>query len=351
MARIALLFATIGAALRVIIRRLLHGPRRPSWGLLFEIAVNIAGTALARVTPGIGGKDPRNLPLEDLNAIRKATSPPAGAPNPILRRVTLRSVRAGDCDGTWITPKEGTSGRDILYLHGGGYFTCSVATHLELMARLALSCEARVLGLAYRLAPENPFPAALDDAVAAWRWLQEQGVEPGQAFIAGDSAGGGLTLATLLRLRDEGGRLPAGAVLMSPWVDLAGEDELSIAENAEVDYLGPGAGLLSLVGRLYAGEAPLDGPLVSPRHADHQGLPPLLVQSGEAEILRDQIAGFVARARRAGVDVRHDVWPDMVHVFQAFSLVCPDGRLAIDEAGVWVRGASARAASGAGTMC
>lgn len=337
MARITLLLASLLAATRVIFRRLLRGPRRPTWGLFFEIAVSISSTALARVAPGIGDKDPKSLPLEDLDEIRRATSPPEGAPNPMLRHIERKAVQIGALEADWIVPKGTWPDRVILYLHGGGYFTCSVDTHLDLMARLALASEARVLGLNYRLAPEHPFPAALDDALDAWQWLLEQGVDRERAFIAGDSAGGGLALAALLRLRDTGGQMPVGAVLMSPWVDLAGQEDPSVAAHVDLDYLGPGAKLLGLVGRLYADEMPLDHPLVSPRHADHTGLPPLLVQSGEVEILRDQIEAMVQRARQAGVSVQHDVWPDMVHVFQAFSMVCPAGRRAIRQAGAWVK--------------
>ncbi len=346
MARLGLIFASILAALRVILRRLVRGPRRPTWGLFFEIAVNIASTALARVTPGIADKDPKRLPAADLDEIRRATSPPVAAPSPMLCRVNRTAVRVGERAAVWVVAKGASPDRVILYLHGGGYFTCSIDTHGELMARLALACDARVLGLEYRLAPEHPFPAALDDAVEAWRWLLAQVDDPRHAFIGGDSAGGGLALATMLRVRDEGGQLPAGAVLMSPWVDVAGQDP-SVVANADVDYLGPGATLLGLVGRLYADGESLDGPLVSPRYADHTGLPPLLVQSGEAEILRDQIADMVRRARDAGVDVQHDVWPDMVHVFQAFAVVSPAGRRAISDAAAWVKARASTGRSGA----
>jgi monoterpene epsilon-lactone hydrolase len=179
----------------------------------------------------------------------------------------------------------------------------------------------------------HPFPAAIDDALSAYYALLAEGVEASTIFLAGDSAGGGLSVATLLSLRDAGAPLPRGAVLLSPWVDLAGTGETMLT-NRVYDYL---AGDTVATAKLYAKEAGLSHPLVSPVYAELSGLPPLLVQSGDAEILFSENQRLVERARAAGVDVRHEIEPGMVHVFQGFAAVAPQGRAAIASIGRFVR--------------
>ena len=225
----------------------------------------------------------------------------ARLPVPVLRRrldelASLARVRPGkieitDCDAggvpaQWLAPPdlEPHGAPVVLYLHGGGYIFCSPVTHRLMMLRLARAARARVLGLHYRLAPEHPFPAAVDDAEAAYRWLLERGTEPGDIVLAGDSAGGGLALALMLRARERGLPRPAGAALISPWVDMTAADA-SLTEYAPVDYLGP----VTSIGRMrghYLGDADPTEPLVSPALADLAGLSPLLVQGGGVEILR-----------------------------------------------------------------
>ena len=197
----------------------------------------------------------------------------------------------------------------ILYLHGGAYALGSIDTHREFVARLARAAGMRALAIDYRLAPEHPFPAA-------YGWLQTQGVAPSRIIVAGDSAGGGLALAALLELRNAGKPLPAGAVCISPWVDLT-LSGASIQGKAQADcILDPSS--LEMYAAYYAGEHDRASPLISPLFADLSGLPPLLIQVGMDEILLDDAKRCAERARQAGVDVTLEIWDEMFHVFQLF---------------------------------
>jgi acetyl esterase/lipase len=202
-------------------------------------------------------------------------------------------------------------------------------------ARFAAAGRARVLNVDYRLAPEHPHPAAVDDAVAAYRWLLATGVDAGQVVIGGDSAGGGLVVAALVALRDGGDPLPAGGFCLSPWVDLecAGE---TFDTKADVDPMCSREGL-SEMAAAYAGGHDLRSPLVSPVHADLTGLPPLLIHVGTAETLLDDSVRLAERARAAGVEVHLEAWDDLVHVFQAFAPMVPEAVEAIDGIGAFVR--------------
>ncbi len=224
----------------------------------------------------------------------------------------------------------------ILYLHGGGYGFCSPATHRGLCADLARTSRMRVVALDYRLAPQHPFPAALDDAAAAWRELCQGSTGP--MFVAGDSAGGGLSLALTLRLRDGDERLPTAVFAMSPWTDLtmAGPTH---AEWAHLDYL-PYPQLQSLAAA-YVGDADRRSPLISPLHADLSGLPPILVQYGGAEVLRWDSEEFVRRAQAAGSPVEGSMGEGMIHVYQALAQLLPQGRQALREAGAWLKAKAA----------
>lgn len=202
----------------------------------------------------------------------------------------------------------------ILYLHGGAYALGSISTHREFVARLARAAGMRGLAINYRLAPEHPFPAAMEDATAAYEWLLGIGVEPSRIVVAGDSAGGGLALAALVALRDTGKPLPAGAVCISPWTDLT-LSGASVQSKAHLDcVLDPDS--LEMYARLYAGERDRTSPLISPLYADLSDLPPLLMQVGTDEILLDDATRCAAKARQAGVSVSLEVWDEMFHVFQ-----------------------------------
>lgn len=213
----------------------------------------------------------------------------------------------------WITTPAATAGA-LLYLHGGAYCLGSVAIQRELIARLTDATHCRALAIDYRLAPEHPFPAAVEDATAAYRWLLAQGHAPEDIVLAGDSAGGGLTVAALVALRDAGTPLPVAAVCFSPWFDLTLSGD-SIQTQAAADPVLDAASL-SRYARAYAAAAPLEHPLISPLYADLRGLPPLLIQVGTAEILLDDATRLAAAAREAGVAVTLQVWEGLFHVFQ-----------------------------------
>jgi monoterpene epsilon-lactone hydrolase len=265
----------------------------------------------------------------------------AGAPIP--QGSVVKQVDAGGVPAEWVS-HNGAGDGVVLYLHGGGYCIGSLATHRGMAARLVAACRARVLNVDYRLAPEHPHPAAVDDAVAAYRWLLATGVGPEQVVVGGDSAGGGLAVATLLALRDRGDPLPAAGVCLSPWVDLECASG-TYETKADLDPMCSKEGLDEMAAA-YAGEHGLRHPLVSPLHADLAGLPPLLIHVGTAEVLLDDSVRLAERAREAGVDVRLEAWDDLVHVFQAFAPMVPEAVEAIEGIGAFVQerlGASAPA--------
>jgi epsilon-lactone hydrolase len=250
--------------------------------------------------------------------------------------VTVETVDANGVPAEWISAPSSAAERVILYVHGGGYVIGSLNTHRQLCGWLAKAAESRVLALDYRLGPEHPFPAAVDDAVAGYDFLLSQGVAPESIVIAGDSAGGGLTAATLLALRDGGRPLPAAAVLISPWTDLALTGE-SMTTRAAIDPMIPGAaGVTEMAARYLAGGDPKN-PLASPLYGDLAGLPPLLIQVGTEEVLFDDASRFDAKARAAGVDVTFEAWNGQVHVFQTFAFMVPEAREAIDRIGAFVK--------------
>lgn len=231
---------------------------------------------------------------------------------------------------------EGASEQDlILYLHGGGYAIGSSLTHRDLGWRLSAVSGARVLLLDYRLAPEQPYPAAVQDVLAAYRWLLGHGVGPARLVLAGDSAGGGLAVAALVALRDAGGKLPETAVCLSPWVDLT-LSGASLLTNAGADpTLSPAH--LRQYAALYLRDTDPATPLASPLFADLAGLPPLFIQAGAAEILLDDARRLAERAEAAGVAVTLDVWPAMFHGWQGFAGVMPEAQAALARIGAFVR--------------
>jgi monoterpene epsilon-lactone hydrolase len=243
--------------------------------------------------------------------------------------------------GEWLVPDApDPRAATILYLHGGGYYFCSPKTHRSLVFALARRCGARTFSLAYRLAPEHPFPAALDDALAAYRQLLADGVPPQTIVMAGDSAGGGLALATLLALRDAGDSLPGGGLLFSPWTDLAASGA-SITANDGRDPMFFGAAI-ARAAQLYLDHADPRNPLVSPVYGRFEGLPPLFIQVGSTEVLLDDATRVAQVARAAGVSVELEIWPQMPHVFQMFAPFMPEANRALDSAASFVRSVAAR---------
>ena len=248
-------------------------------------------------------------------------------------------VDAGGVPAEWVMAPGCDSGRAILYLHGGGYAIGSLNTHRRLAYDISAASSAKVLLIDYRLAPEHPFPAAVDDAAAAWRWLLQQGFAPNRMAIAGDSAGGGLTIATLVNLRDLKLGLPACAVTISPWVDLEGLSN-SLTTRSKQDPMVQKDGLLWMA-RMYLNGKDAKSPLAAPLHADLKGLPPTLIQVGTAETLLDDSIRIAEKMHAAGVDARLAIWPNMLHVFPLFAPILSEGRDGCIEIGNFIRSKTA----------
>ncbi|TDY25200.1 acetyl esterase/lipase [Paraburkholderia sp. BL6665CI2N2] len=240
------------------------------------------------------------------------------------------------------------AGPTVLYCHGGGYYFCSPRTHRSIVFGLAARADAPVFSLDYRLAPEHRFPAALDDATAAYRQLIADGIAPESIVIAGDSAGGGLALATLVALRDAGDPAPAGGLLFSPWTDLAATG-VSIRTNDGLDPMFSGSAI-ARAGKLYLGDTPPTHPYASPVYADLHGLPQLFIMAGSTEVLLDDSQRVADNARAAGVDCELEVWNKMPHVWPIFAPFIPEGNRALDRAAAFVRRVTNRAAQPSSAM-
>ena len=259
---------------------------------------------------------------------------------PLTPGVEFRLITEAGVSGIWCEPSDGIVHRSILYLHGGGYILGSPAAWKGLTGELALRCRARVLSLDYRLAPENPFPAAVEDALAAYRWLLDhEGILPQSFAIAGDSAGGGLSLATLLAARDARLPMPAAAYLISPWVDLD-LTAPTLVTKADVEVLaGPDA--LRSMASAYLGDHDRRDPLASPLYADLAGLPPLLIQVGSEETLLDDSVRLAGRAGAAQVPVRLEIYPHVFHDFQVWHAMLQEARDALGSAADFIGGHTA----------
>ncbi|HGL4256509.1 alpha/beta hydrolase [Burkholderia dolosa] len=248
---------------------------------------------------------------------------------------------AGDAPlrGEWLERTDAdaarAAGRMLLYFHGGGYYFCSTKTHRPLVFGLTKRAGVRSFSLDYRLAPENRFPAALDDALAAYRRLLALGTPPESIVFGGDSAGGGLALATLVALRDRGEPLPAGAILFSPWTDLAGTGGTMRSNDGRDPMFAAAA--LPKAAKLYLGDEAPTNPYASPLYADLTGLPPLYIQVGSTEVLLDDSRRVAHHAKAAGVPVELEIWPDMPHVWQLYAPMVPEARDALDGAAAFLR--------------
>jgi acetyl esterase/lipase len=241
----------------------------------------------------------------------------------------------------WVRAPGVQAGRAILYLHGGGYVMGSLNTHRSLAGEIARAAQAAVLLLDYRLAPEHPFPAAVEDGVAAYRWLLEQGFKPQSLAIAGDSAGGGLAMAVLVSARDQGLPMPAAAVPISPWSDMTCTNE-SYKTRAEADPMVAPGGINNMAGRYLQGTDPKH-PYASPNFANLKGLPPLLIHVGRDEVLLDDAIKLDQKATADGVNSTLEIWDDMIHVWHAFHPMLPEGKQAIVRVGEFLREQWARA--------
>ena len=254
---------------------------------------------------------------------------------PVPEGLRFSPATAAGVPGLWSDSDGASSERTLLYLHGGAYVIGNANGYRSVWGALAKAARARGLAIDYRLAPEHPFPAAVDDAVAAYRWLLEQGRRPGSIVIAGDSAGGGLTVAMLVKARSAGLPMPAAALAISPWVDLECVGQ-TIASKAEADPALTKAGLVNMAAHYIGGGSARD-PLVSPLYADLTGLPPLLIQVGSAEILLDDAIRLAGVAGAADVRTTLEVWPGMPHVWHAFGFMLDEGREATVRAGEFLK--------------
>ena len=251
-------------------------------------------------------------------------------------KVNLESLKLDNrLEAEWLKPRAAHPTRVLLYLHGGGYVLGSLNTHRSLVGSLAQRTGLNVLTINYRKAPDHPFPAALDDARRAYRWLLRHGHQPHDIVVGGDSAGGGLALALLLVLRDAGETLPAAGIGLSPWTDLnlpitalrrVAREEALLLEALQMRTWGP----------LYAHKTPLTHPLLSPAQADLHGLPPLLIQISTAEVLYDDVVKFARKARAAGVPVTLQPFEGLVHWWHLFWRVVPEARQALDQVAVFL---------------
>ena len=250
-------------------------------------------------------------------------------------RVDVTVTRIGTMHAEWLRPRDASKDRALLYLHGGGFSIGSCNTHRALAARIAAAAKVPALLIDYRLAPENPFPAALLDAKNAYGQLLRHGIQADKIVVAGDSAGGGLALALAVGLRDQAKPLPGSLVCISPWLDLTLSGE-TMASCAKTDPLISWETSV-LNARRYVGQHHPSEPLISPLFADPLGLPPILIQVGQHEVLRSDSESFTRSARAAGVDIRLEVWPGMWHVWHAFAGVVPESGRAIARVGAFIR--------------
>ena len=245
-------------------------------------------------------------------------------------------VDAGGVKAEWIVAPEAAADRAILYFHGGGYVLGSIHSHRDMCERLSRAAQAKVLSLDYRLAPEHPFPAAVDDATAAYRWLLKQGFNPKKLAIAGDSAGGGLTFATLLALKKAGHPMPACATPISPWVDLEGTGESMTTRDA-IDPM-VHKPMIQQMAQTYLGpNGNLRDPLAAPLHGDLTGLPPLLIHVGSRETLVDDSVRMAEKAKKAGVPCDLEIVEGQVHVWHIFASRLDEGEQAIQKLGSFIR--------------
>ncbi len=308
----------------VIAGRIKRGPLRPTWSFGFEVVINAMRSLSAEIS--------EHSWVEQ----RKLYDAIAPRWSPIWKKIGRRPTTIDGIEGEWFEPKDPPEPVDtvVLYLHGGGYVFGSTVSHAELIARIAYACPARVLAPNYRLAPEHPFPAAIDDAVKCFEHLLASGVDPKKIVVAGDSAGGALSVALMLRLRDGKRPLPAGAALLCPWAELRSTTS-SMTEHEAYDW--GTAALLDRWADIYLAGHDRTDPLASPVHADLSGLPAMLVQVGGSELLLDQATLLAERARKQGTDARLVVEPDMIHDWHSFAGVFPHCGRAIDDIGAFVR--------------
>jgi acetyl esterase/lipase len=252
------------------------------------------------------------------------------------RRVAIEQGELAGLHAEWYRPEHVKPGRIVLYLHGGAYALGSCASHRKMVTHIAKAAQVEAVLPEYRLAPEHPFPAGPDDCVRAYRALLDKGYEAANIVIGGDSAGGGLTVATMLQLRHDGLPLPAGAVMLSPFLDMTASGESATSRVEQDPWFDPGD--ISVIIGHYCPYEDLKNPLLSPVFANVAGLPPTLIQVGDDEILLSDSTRFAAMLEEEGIRVELEVFPEMWHVFQLFVGKMPESRAAIRKIGQFIRG-------------
>lgn len=279
----------------------------------------------------------RPLPdeLASVRLARAKFNPPQFLKPPLPEGVRVTPVHEPPVHGEWVEWPARAASDTIYYLHGGGYIGCSPATHRPFSVVLAKAVPARIFMLDYRLAPEHRFPAPVEDAVAGYRWLLAQGIAPQKLILGGDSAGGGLTIATLVALRDAGLPLPKAAFALSPWTDLACTGA-SLTSNEATDAMFYAEGIRQAA-KVYLGGAPATTPLASPLYADLRGLPPLRLYVSTSEVLRDDTLRLAERAQAQGVTVELEIQPDLIHVWPLFPRYVPEARASITKLANFIR--------------
>ena len=255
---------------------------------------------------------------------------------PVAEDIELERVDIDGMPGEWSIAPGSDASRVLLYFHGGGYCSGSILSHRRLVTEAGRAAKVRTLAIEYRLAPEHPFPAALDDAFSAWSFLRTSGIAAGHIAVGGDSAGGGLTVALINRLRDAGERIPGCAWLISPWTDLTLSGS-TLATKDAVDPIIHKAYLAELADAYLPPDMDRRDPRVSPLFADLSGLPPTLIQVGACETLLEDSTRFARAAGAANVAVTLQIWPDMIHAFPMWNAHLEPGRRALAEAGEFIR--------------
>lgn len=321
-------------ALATLVARLTRGPGRPGWTFAYEAMAR----ALKRHNAWLATQTPqRRRVLWEEQTLR----------SPVERQLRYERASLGGVPAEWMVPRDAPPSAPVLfYLHGGSFIFGSARTHRDVISRFALACGARAVAVEYRLAPEHPCPAAVEDALAAYRALLASGVAPSQVVVAGESAGAALALALAQAARDAGEPLPAGLALLCPWVDLSARGG-SLVENARYDWGEPED--FEDWERFYLGGGSLDAkdPRASPGLGEVRGLPPVLMRVGGAEMLLDQAQALAAKLLAAGVPLDAKVVPDMVHAWFFIPALVPQARETERELGEFVR---QRTAAGTGAV-
>ena len=269
-----------------------------------------------------------------INQLREETRI-AGSLIPLPENTKFERILAENVYAEWITCGEVDTDKTFMFIHGGGYYRGSIAATRATVARISAEAKVRCLSIEYRLAPEHPFPAAIDDTYTAYNWLIKEGLKPKNIIVSGQSAGGGLCLALLLKIKENNGFQPKGAVALSPWTDLSQSGKTMIT-NANIDPV-ISKKYLDRMANLYLSKTPSDTPLASPLYGDLSGLPPILVQVGSAETMLDDSKRFVERAKEAKVDVQIEVWKDMFHGWHGSAHILKHAEEAIKSIGLFCR--------------